>query len=104
MIQNLLMSRWIVRQHSELRDTSNGKEFPGQHPSYQDPLGLTFGLNTIRGTEIYNRDDVHEMLENSASGVHMFNCILPVYFKMLDAFLAEEKTPNEYSGQTQLVH
>ncbi|XP_021808362.1 zinc finger protein BRUTUS-like At1g18910 isoform X1 [Prunus avium] len=43
MIQNLLMSRWIVRQHSELRDTSNGKEFPGQHPSYQDPFGLTFG-------------------------------------------------------------
>ncbi|XP_021808365.1 zinc finger protein BRUTUS-like At1g18910 isoform X4 [Prunus avium] len=28
---------------------------------------------------------------------------MQVYFKMLDAFLAEEKTPNEYSGQTQVI-
>lgn len=36
-------SRWTVRQHSQLTAASNGKEFPGQHPSYQDPFGQTFG-------------------------------------------------------------
>ncbi|KAM5570638.1 hypothetical protein ABKV19_011336 [Rosa sericea] len=43
MMQNLLSSHWRVRQHSQLTVASNGKEFPGQHPSYQDPFGLTFG-------------------------------------------------------------
>ncbi|RXH76061.1 hypothetical protein DVH24_001640 [Malus domestica] len=43
MIQNLIMSRWIARQNSELTVASNGKEFPGQHPSYHDPLGVTYG-------------------------------------------------------------
>ncbi|XP_048330069.2 zinc finger protein BRUTUS-like At1g18910 isoform X1 [Ziziphus jujuba] len=42
-IQNLLMSRWIVRQHSHLSVSSNGQEFPGQKPSYRDPLKLSFG-------------------------------------------------------------
>lgn len=45
-IQNLLMSRWIVRQqksHSEVAVLGSGKEIPGQCPSYRDPLKLTFG-------------------------------------------------------------
>lgn len=37
---------------------------------------LSLDSYVIHMQEIYNRDDVHEMLENSASGVHMFNCIL----------------------------
>ncbi|KAF8390297.1 hypothetical protein HHK36_024822 [Tetracentron sinense] len=43
-IQNLLMSRWIVTQkksHPEV--SSNGEEIPGHCPSYRDPLKLTFG-------------------------------------------------------------
>ncbi|KAK9925901.1 hypothetical protein M0R45_023163 [Rubus argutus] len=43
MMQNLLTSRWTVRKHTQLTAASNGKEFPGQHPSYQDPFGQTFG-------------------------------------------------------------
>ncbi|XP_054821497.1 zinc finger protein BRUTUS-like At1g18910 isoform X3 [Prosopis cineraria] len=45
-IQNLLMSRWIVRQHisfSEGTVTNNGQELPGQYPSYRDPLKLIYG-------------------------------------------------------------
>ncbi|KAL6178124.1 hypothetical protein ACLB2K_049643 [Fragaria x ananassa] len=42
MMQNLLSSHWRVKQHSQLI-ASNGKEFPGQHPSYRDPFGQTFG-------------------------------------------------------------
>ncbi|KAF7806148.1 zinc finger protein BRUTUS-like [Senna tora] len=45
-IQNLLMSRWIVRQQiscSEVAVTSNGQEFPGQLPSYRDPLKQIYG-------------------------------------------------------------
>lgn len=35
---------------------------------------------------------------------HSLNCsnIFQVYFQMLDALLAEEKIPDEYSGQTQV--
>ncbi|XP_004301304.1 PREDICTED: uncharacterized protein LOC101310711 [Fragaria vesca subsp. vesca] len=42
MMQNLLSSHWRVKQRSQLI-ASNGKEFPRQHPSYQDPFGQTFG-------------------------------------------------------------
>ncbi|CAK7322900.1 unnamed protein product [Dovyalis caffra] len=38
-IQNLIMSRWIVHQkisHTEVTISSNGEEIPGQHPSYRD--------------------------------------------------------------------
>ncbi|XP_028784078.1 zinc finger protein BRUTUS-like At1g18910 isoform X2 [Neltuma alba] len=45
-IQNLLLSRWIVRQHiscSEGTVTNNGQEVPGQNPSYRDPLKLVYG-------------------------------------------------------------
>ncbi|KAK9278654.1 hypothetical protein L1049_028227 [Liquidambar formosana] len=45
-IQNLLMSRWIVTQqksHSEATVPNNADEVPGMCPSYRDPLKLTFG-------------------------------------------------------------
>ncbi|XP_059643366.1 zinc finger protein BRUTUS-like At1g74770 isoform X2 [Cornus florida] len=45
-IQNLLMSRWIVRQqksHSEVTVSSNKEEVPGQCPSYRGPLKSSFG-------------------------------------------------------------
>ncbi|KAF2316006.1 hypothetical protein GH714_040801 [Hevea brasiliensis] len=45
-IQNLLMSRWIVQQrisHPQAIISSNGEEFPGQHPSYRDALKVTMG-------------------------------------------------------------
>ncbi|KAF5459796.1 hypothetical protein F2P56_019714 [Juglans regia] len=42
-IQNLLMSRWIVRQQISHPVSSNGEDIPDQHPSYQDHLKLTFG-------------------------------------------------------------
>ncbi|KAK7291673.1 hypothetical protein RIF29_07000 [Crotalaria pallida] len=45
-IQNLLMSRWIIKQQissSEVNMKSAGQEFPGKHPSYRDPLKLTYG-------------------------------------------------------------
>ncbi|XP_028092839.1 zinc finger protein BRUTUS-like At1g18910 isoform X1 [Camellia sinensis] len=45
-IQNLLMSRWIITQqksHSEGPVSSGKEEVPGQCPSYRDPLKLTFG-------------------------------------------------------------
>ncbi|KAA8542369.1 hypothetical protein F0562_023494 [Nyssa sinensis] len=45
-IQNLLMSRWIVTQqksHSKVTVSSNQEEIWGQCPSYRDPLKLTFG-------------------------------------------------------------
>ncbi|KAF9667784.1 hypothetical protein SADUNF_Sadunf15G0059500 [Salix dunnii] len=38
-IQNLIMSRWIVHQkisHTDVTISSNGEEIPGQHPSYRD--------------------------------------------------------------------
>ncbi|KAF5734721.1 hypothetical protein HS088_TW15G00213 [Tripterygium wilfordii] len=46
MIQNLLTSRWIVRQqlsHPEQNGSSNGEEIRGQCPSYRDSLRATFG-------------------------------------------------------------
>ncbi|KAJ8771863.1 hypothetical protein K2173_027040 [Erythroxylum novogranatense] len=46
LMQNLLMSRWIVRQRisqEELYVSSNAGEIPGQCPSYRDPLKLTLG-------------------------------------------------------------
>ncbi|KAI3454605.1 hypothetical protein Pfo_011268 [Paulownia fortunei] len=45
-IQNLLMSRWIITQkmsHQEASVANHKGEIPGQSPSYQDPLKLTFG-------------------------------------------------------------
>ncbi|KAJ4836508.1 hypothetical protein Tsubulata_036212 [Turnera subulata] len=45
-IQNLLMSGWIVRQQISQEETTiagNAEEVPGQHPSYRDPQQLTFG-------------------------------------------------------------
>lgn len=45
-IQNLLMSRWIVTQkklNAEDNVTSSREEVPGQHPSYRDPLKQCFG-------------------------------------------------------------
>ncbi|KAK6148496.1 hypothetical protein DH2020_019408 [Rehmannia glutinosa] len=45
-IQNLLMSRWIITQKMSQEEASvaNHKgEIPGQTPSYRDPLKLTFG-------------------------------------------------------------
>ncbi|XAR50105.1 Ubiquitin--protein ligase [Bertholletia excelsa] len=45
-IQNLLMSRWIMTQqisHSKSMHSSEKEEVPGQFPSYRDELKLTFG-------------------------------------------------------------
>ncbi|KZV21692.1 hypothetical protein F511_02850 [Dorcoceras hygrometricum] len=44
-IQNLLMSRWIVRQKTSREDTETNdkEEIPGLSPSYRDPLKHTFG-------------------------------------------------------------
>ncbi|XP_052182286.1 zinc finger protein BRUTUS-like At1g74770 isoform X2 [Diospyros lotus] len=45
-IQNLLMSRWIMTQqkpHAEVPVSSKKEEVSGQCPSYRDPLKLTFG-------------------------------------------------------------
>jgi zinc finger-like protein len=42
-IQNLLMSRWIVRQQISHSVSSNGEDIPGQNPSYIDPLKLILG-------------------------------------------------------------
>ncbi|XP_050377186.1 zinc finger protein BRUTUS-like At1g74770 [Argentina anserina] len=47
MMQNLLSSHWRVRQHSQLI-ASDGQKIPGQHPSYQDFFGLTFGCKHYR--------------------------------------------------------
>ncbi|CAJ1944002.1 unnamed protein product [Sphenostylis stenocarpa] len=45
-IQNLLMSRWIIRQQissTEVSIKNDEPEFPGKHPSYRDPLKLIYG-------------------------------------------------------------
>ncbi|XP_027329762.1 zinc finger protein BRUTUS-like At1g18910 isoform X3 [Abrus precatorius] len=45
-VQNILMSRWIIRQKissTEVNIKSDGQEFPGNHPSYRDPLKLIYG-------------------------------------------------------------
>ncbi|XP_075519466.1 zinc finger protein BRUTUS-like At1g74770 isoform X1 [Primulina tabacum] len=44
-IQNLLMSRWIVTQKTSREDTvtNDKEEIPGLSPSYRDPLKHTFG-------------------------------------------------------------
>ncbi|KAK7265753.1 hypothetical protein RJT34_33376 [Clitoria ternatea] len=45
-IQNLLMSHWIIRQQitsTEVNIKSDGQEFPGKHPSYRDPVQLIHG-------------------------------------------------------------
>ncbi|KAK4437122.1 Zinc finger protein BRUTUS-like [Sesamum alatum] len=45
-IQNLLMSRWILKQkmsHQEASMENHKGEIPGKSPSYKDPLGSTFG-------------------------------------------------------------
>ncbi|KAH6799025.1 hypothetical protein C2S51_035509 [Perilla frutescens var. frutescens] len=45
LIQNLLMSRWIIMQkmHHQASAGNHKGEIPGQSPSYQDSLGATFG-------------------------------------------------------------
>ncbi|CAI0399161.1 unnamed protein product, partial [Linum tenue] len=46
MSQNLLMSRWLIQQQIDNANevpSINGKVLRGQHPSYRDPLKLTFG-------------------------------------------------------------
>ncbi|OMO96591.1 Zinc finger, RING-type [Corchorus capsularis] len=45
-MQNLLMSRWILKQqisNLEVNNSHNGEGIPGQHPSYRDPLQLALG-------------------------------------------------------------
>ncbi|CAL0330170.1 unnamed protein product [Lupinus luteus] len=45
-IQNLLMSRWIISRQissTEVNMKNNGQEFPGKHPSFRDPLRLIHG-------------------------------------------------------------
>ncbi|KAK7388996.1 hypothetical protein VNO78_23827 [Psophocarpus tetragonolobus] len=45
-IQNLLMSRWIIRQQissTEVNIKNDELEFPGKYPSYKDPLKLIYG-------------------------------------------------------------
>ncbi|KAL0355934.1 UNVERIFIED_CONTAM: Zinc finger protein BRUTUS-like [Sesamum radiatum] len=45
-IQNLLMSRWIIKQkmsHQEASMENHKGEIPGKNPSYKDPLESTFG-------------------------------------------------------------
>ncbi|XP_042502259.1 zinc finger protein BRUTUS-like At1g74770 isoform X2 [Macadamia integrifolia] len=45
-LQNLLMSRWIVAQQKSCPEatlSSNGEEIPGQCPSFQDPVNRIFG-------------------------------------------------------------
>ncbi|XP_022768172.1 zinc finger protein BRUTUS-like At1g74770 [Durio zibethinus] len=45
-MQNLLMSRWILKQqiyNLEVNKSKNGEETPGQYPSYRDPLKLALG-------------------------------------------------------------
>ncbi|EEF52103.1 zinc finger protein BRUTUS-like At1g18910 [Ricinus communis] len=45
-IQNLLMSRWIVKQrisHTKETISSNGEDIPGQYPSYRDRLKVNLG-------------------------------------------------------------
>ncbi|KAG2407693.1 Zinc finger protein [Vigna angularis] len=45
-IQNLLMSRWIISQQissTEVSIKNDEPEFPGKHPSYRDPLKLIYG-------------------------------------------------------------
>ncbi|XVE54866.1 hypothetical protein DITRI_Ditri03aG0117000 [Diplodiscus trichospermus] len=45
-MQNLLMSRWILKQqiyNLEVNKSNNGEEIPGQHPSYRDPQKLALG-------------------------------------------------------------
>ncbi|CAA2997772.1 zinc finger protein BRUTUS-like At1g74770 isoform X1 [Olea europaea var. sylvestris] len=45
-IQNLIMSRWMVTQqmsHQEAAVATERGEIPGQSPSYRDPLKLAFG-------------------------------------------------------------
>ncbi|KAK8537558.1 hypothetical protein V6N12_043716 [Hibiscus sabdariffa] len=45
-MQNLLMSRWILKQrmsNMEINKSNNGDGIPGQHPSYRDPLELALG-------------------------------------------------------------
>ncbi|PON61053.1 43kDa postsynaptic protein [Parasponia andersonii] len=207
-IQNLLVSRWIVRQqHSHSIPSSEEQEFPGQHPSYRDPLKLSYGCKHYKRNcklvapccnQLYNclrcHDDMaghlidrksvtemmcmqclkiqpigptcstascskfsmaryfcrickifdderdkcfmdncpicHEDIFTSSLPVKALQCghlmhskcfedytctnytcpicckslgDMQVYFKMLDALLAEEKIPHEYSGQTQVI-
>ncbi|KAG5230054.1 hypothetical protein OIU76_022103 [Salix suchowensis] len=52
-IQNLMMSRWLVHQkisHTDVTISSNGEEIPGQHPSYWD------SPKTILGCKHYKRN------------------------------------------------
>ncbi|KAJ6411643.1 hypothetical protein OIU84_008261, partial [Salix udensis] len=52
-IQNLIMSRWLVHQkisHTDVTISSNGEEIPGQHPSYWD------SPKTILGCKHYKRN------------------------------------------------
>ncbi|MED6216867.1 hypothetical protein PIB30_012036 [Stylosanthes scabra] len=45
-IQNLLISRWIIRQKisfTEVDVKNDEQEIPGKHPSYRDPLKLIYG-------------------------------------------------------------
>ncbi|KAG9138038.1 hypothetical protein Leryth_001307 [Lithospermum erythrorhizon] len=47
-MQNLLMSRWIVTQqrfHEDNDERNDKEQIPGQCPSYQDSLGSVFGCN-----------------------------------------------------------
>ncbi|EXB42060.1 Uncharacterized RING finger protein [Morus notabilis] len=201
-IQNLLVSRWIVRHHSHLTPSSNEQEFPGQHASYRDPLNLSFGCKHYKRNcklvapccnqlytclrchddmadhtidrEIYHCPYCNLCRLGKGLGIDYFHCMncnacmartlfmhvcreksfmdncpichediftsslpvkalrcghmmhskcfeaytctsytcpicgkslgdMKVYFNMLDALLAEEKIPDEYSSQTQAI-
>ncbi|MBA0656666.1 hypothetical protein Goklo_009004, partial [Gossypium klotzschianum] len=161
-MQNLLMSRWILKQqisNLEVNNSNNGEGIPGQHPSYRDPLELALGCKHYKRncklfapccnqlyTCIHCHNDVadhkldreksfedncpicHEDFFSSTAPVkalpcgHMmhsacfqdYTCThytcpicskslgdMQVYFKMLDAFLAEEKIPDEHHDRNQ---
>ncbi|MED6184787.1 hypothetical protein PIB30_050836 [Stylosanthes scabra] len=56
-IQNLLISRWIIRQKisfTEVDVKNDEQEIPGKHPSYRDPLNLIYGCKHYkRNCKIY---------------------------------------------------
>ncbi|XP_020226791.1 zinc finger protein BRUTUS-like At1g18910 isoform X2 [Cajanus cajan] len=93
-IQNLLMSRWIIRQQitsTEVNIKNDELEFPGKHPSYRDPLKLIYGCKHYKRScklfapccnqlhtciHCHNEDSDHSIDRKSITKMMCMKCLM----------------------------
>ncbi|KAL2321921.1 hypothetical protein Fmac_026300 [Flemingia macrophylla] len=93
-IQNLLMSRWIIRQKissTEVNVENDELEFFGKHPSYRDPLKLIHGCKHYKRNcklfspccnqlhtciHCHNEESDHSIDRKSITKMMCMNCLI----------------------------